>query len=616
MAKTTDRVKQSTKRFKKRKGFCRKIVSDSQDSNAPESSVNTVNTPPVNIVNTPPPRPVPVLRTPIVSPDDDDVAKTISQKKVHDIVSETPKSTDPVSGYRFMDLEILNSVINTLICPECNEKKLKLKENVGRKKGLASSLYVFCVNCEYKNDFYTSRQHPDSSFDVNKRIVYTMRSCGQGYSGVSTLCTLMDMPKPMTANNYDKLAKRFADVTQEVAEDTMLDCANEIRADATEDEDGIVDTAISHDGTWQRRGHSSLSGCTAAISMETGKILDVEPMSRYCKGCTLKENLKNTDPAKYDLWKVNHTCSYNYTGSANGMEVEGAKRIFKRSVEKRKLRYSTLYGDGDSKAHAAVLNVYPKKPVRKLQCIGHVQKRVGCRLLKLKKAVKGLGGPGRLTKVVINRLQNYYGIAVRSNVGNLKGMQKATRATLFHVASSAENSYHSAYCPAGKDSWCRFQRDKAEGTNTYKPGKGLPLDVIKHVKPIFASLSSEELLADCLHGRTQNQNESFNGTVWDRLPKSKYSGLTQLRFGVYDAVANFNIGRKASVLVYEKMGMIPGKYMLRNCFKTNKRRLYNSKYQDKESSKKRRKIIRGLKKAKADKDKEKEGKVYGAGEFN
>ena len=43
------------------------------------------------------------------------------------------------------------------------------------------------------------------------------------------------------------------------------------------------------------------------------------------------------------------------------MEVEGAKRIFQRSEEKRKLRYSTLYGDGDSKAHAAVINVYSKK---------------------------------------------------------------------------------------------------------------------------------------------------------------------------------------------------------------------------------------------------------------
>ena len=169
-------------------------------------------------------------------------------------------------------------------------------------------------------------------------------------------------------------------------------------------------------------------------------------------------------------------------------------------------------------------------------------------------------------------------------------MQKATRATLFHVASSANQSYHSsAYCPTGKDSWCRFQRDKTKGkgTNMYKPSKGLPLDVIKHVKPIFESLSSEELLSDCLHGKTQNHNESFNGTIWDRLPKSKYSGLTQLRFGVYDAVANFNIGRKASILIFEKMGMISGKYMLRGCFKTNKRRLYHPSYQNKEISKKR-----------------------------
>jgi len=358
------------------------------------------------------------LHTPFVSPNSNTV-QTISQKKVDHIVSETPKSTDSISGYRFMDLEIMNNVINDLVCPECNEKELHLKENVGRKKGLASSLYIVCRKCEYKNDFYTSRQHTDSSFDVNKRIVYTMRSCGQGYSGVSTLCTLMNMPKPMTANNYDKLAKRFAKVTQEVVEETMMDCANEIRANNPEsvnNDDDIVDTAISHDGTWQRRGYSSLNGCTAAISMETGKILDVEPMSRYCKACNLKENLRKTDPAQYDLWKVNHVCSYNYTGSANGMEVEGAKRIFQRSEEKRKLRYSTLYGDGDSKAHAAVINVYTKTPVRKLQCIGHVQKRVGCTLLKLKKVVKGLGGPGRLTKVVINRLQNYYGIAVRFNV--------------------------------------------------------------------------------------------------------------------------------------------------------------------------------------------------------
>ena len=73
----------------------------------------------------------------------------------------------------------------------------------------------------------------------------------------------MDMPKPMTANNYDKLAKRYSTVSKEIAEETM--------SDAAEDNDEVVDTSISHDCTWQRRGYSSLNGCTVAISMETGK---------------------------------------------------------------------------------------------------------------------------------------------------------------------------------------------------------------------------------------------------------------------------------------------------------------------------------------------------------
>ena len=39
----------------------------------------------------------------------------------------------------------------------------------------------------------------------------------------------------------------------------------------------------------------------------------------------------------------------------------------------------------DSKAHDAVMNIYPGKTVKKKQCIGHVQKQVGNRLLLVKK---------------------------------------------------------------------------------------------------------------------------------------------------------------------------------------------------------------------------------------
>ena len=56
---------------------------------------------------------------------------------------------------------------------------------------------------------------------------------------------------------------------------------------------------------------------------------------------------------------------------------------------------------------------------------------MGTALRKLKKETKGLGGKGKLTNAMIDRLQNYYGIAVRRNIGNKENMKKAMYATLF-----------------------------------------------------------------------------------------------------------------------------------------------------------------------------------------
>ena len=173
-------------------------------------------------------------------------------------------------------------------------------------------------------------------------------------------------------------------------------------------------------------------------------------------------------------------------------------------------------------------------------------------------------------------------------------MQSAVRATLFHVASSKQNNWHNPHCPEGSDSWCKHNQDKANNTNTYKPGPGLPLSVVMKVKPVFEELSTDKLLGKCLHGLTQNQNESFNATIWERLPKTRFVSRTQLEFGVYDAVANFNIGRKASVLIFEKLNMTPGKYTLKGCQNINRKRLFRSAYKNKESSKKRRKYGENL----------------------
>ena len=105
-----------------------------------------------------------------------------------------------------------------------------------------------------------------------------------------------------------------------------------------------------------------------------------------------------------------------------------------------------------------------------------MQKRVGSALRKLKKRTKGLGEKRKPANAMIDRLQNCYGIATRSKIGNKDKMTKAMHATLSHSASSKDNSYH-VHHPDGSDSWCKFKKDKANHTSEYKAGPGLPKTV-------------------------------------------------------------------------------------------------------------------------------------------
>ena len=55
-----------------------------------------------------------------------------------------------------------------------------------------------------------------------------MRVLGHGHSGIEKFTSLMNMPKPMTQNNYDKIAAKILNVTKAVAEETMSDAATRI----------------------------------------------------------------------------------------------------------------------------------------------------------------------------------------------------------------------------------------------------------------------------------------------------------------------------------------------------------------------------------------------------
>ena len=91
---------------------------------------------------------------------------------------------------------------------------------------------------------------------------------------------------------------------------------------------------------------------------------------------------KRETTAEYEEWKLYHDCTINHPGSAGSMEAAGVVNIFKRSVETKKLRYTTYLGDGDSKSFQDIVesNIYPGHEVEKHECIGHFQNRVGYRL--------------------------------------------------------------------------------------------------------------------------------------------------------------------------------------------------------------------------------------------
>ena len=52
-----------------------------------------------------------------------------------------------ITGFRFVDMELLSTAFSSMRCAECAHFTLVLSENHLERKGCASSLRVFCKNC-------------------------------------------------------------------------------------------------------------------------------------------------------------------------------------------------------------------------------------------------------------------------------------------------------------------------------------------------------------------------------------------------------------------------------------------------------------------------------------
>ena len=552
----------------------------------------------------------------------------LSQRKAHVLEAR---------GLKIQDFSLLQQCLESFaVCSKCKSSKSRLKifEDNRKRKGLGECLFIKCSSCGAKQSFFSSKKMPGkgSGFEVNRRAAIALPSRGT----LKRFCARMDLPPPVSKTPYNRHGIEIENALKVQADDKMNDAAARLLKITKAEEPSkvirleggqeVAQVAVTVDGTWQKRGHSSKIGVVFIISVRTGEVVDYEVLSQVCHECIHYGKLDRQSP-EYKKWEANHSdaCSINHEGSSGSMEVKGTVMAFRRSIEKRSLMYTKFVGDGDSSCFGSVLEAIKKEfgstyPLEKEECVGHIQKRIGAALLEYKKKMKGqkladgkgVGGAQRLTEGMIKRIQNYYGLSIRQNKGNLNEMKKAIIAIQHHIIEDPNKSlsFQHRFCPRGVDSWCRFWKDEATGSSMYQNLHRLPNVFMTELQPIFKRLSGSELLGRCLLGLTQNQNESLNGRLWSLVPKTRFCGKRRVVIGVCEAICVSNTGAATSSLLLERLGIEPGENTLRALRQEDRARLYNATRKISEQYQKRRKRLKFQKKLKRD-----DNTTYKAGGF-
>jgi len=275
-----------------------------------------------------------------------------SAKKLKSSEEQYNVNVHPTFEYRFIDyLTVFSTLSQILVCKTC---KTDIHFTDQSKRGLGYKIAVNCQKCSpiVINAVPTIEKN---AYDINRRIVFTMRLLGTGLNGIAKFCAFMNLPNPIFHSFYDTVVKTISVATAAVRETSMKRAAIEEKrlSDENGQRDGLT---VSGDGSWRKRGFSSLFGIATLIGWHTGKVLDVIVKSKYCKACKFWK--KKEETAEYREWVENHAneCQANHEGSSGKMEVDAIVEMFARSEELHGVKYHYYVGDGDSKTFKGILD--------------------------------------------------------------------------------------------------------------------------------------------------------------------------------------------------------------------------------------------------------------------
>ncbi|PRD17849.1 UNVERIFIED_CONTAM: hypothetical protein NCL1_62899 [Trichonephila clavipes] len=140
-------------------------------------------------------------------------------------------------------------------------------------------------------------------YEVNTRLAYAMRSVGKGEAAAKVFCGVINLSPP-PKRFYESL-HALNNATEKVVKVFMTLAAAEILSF----NNGNSNVPVAIDDTWKKRGHTSLNAVVTTLSVDTGKNVDAEILSRKCS-CHFNGNVHSDE------------CSANYFGNSGEWKLK------------------------------------------------------------------------------------------------------------------------------------------------------------------------------------------------------------------------------------------------------------------------------------------------------
>lgn len=247
-----------------------------------------------------------------------------SAKKLRGAEKET--ATNDKLAYRFIEFfTIFDALSGILACKTCGGNVM-FGEDAHRGLGFKLSISCKCGVSAIPSGPYEGQR----GYETNTRIVVIMRLLGVCIEGINLFCGMMDLSQGMSNSMYYTIVNNIYTVSKNTFEKLRVKAADEEKSENIARGENPENLIVSGDGTWKKRGFTSLLGMAMLIGSNTKKIIDLIVKSSFCQSCNLQKGKKGT--LQYDQWYKEHqsTCGINHAGSAGKMEVDAMKEMFSR----------------------------------------------------------------------------------------------------------------------------------------------------------------------------------------------------------------------------------------------------------------------------------------------